>query len=57
MKRTKAADVSPDADGKSGERFNALLGRIIRVPKEELAKREAAYKEARRVKKSAATSR
>lgn len=52
MKRTKDSAESPcDDDSKSGERFNALLGRVIRVSKEELAKREAEYKKARHIKK------
>lgn len=50
MKRAKAPECS-DTDGKSGERFDALLGRIIRVPKEELARRETEYKKTRQIKK------
>lgn len=51
VKRAKAADVSRDADGKSGERFDSLMSRIVRVSKEELIKRETAYQDRRRGKK------
>lgn len=53
---TKAARSSPDADREyeqgNARRFEATLSRILSVPKDELARREAAYKKARRAKKT-----
>jgi hypothetical protein len=39
----------PDAD----ERFKSLLGRIVQVPKTELAKRESEYQQSRAEKPAA----
>lgn len=41
----------------AAERFKATMNRVLKVSKEELAKREAAYKKSRRAKKSRPTPR
>lgn len=38
----------------AASRFNETMGRVLTVTKEELAKREAAYKKSRRAKKTRA---
>ena len=48
-----ANDREPHHEGpEAARRFEHTLGRVLTVSKDELAKREAAYKRGRRAKKS-----
>lgn len=45
--------MASDPEGEANaRRFEHVLGRVLKVSKTELAKREAAYKKSRRAKKS-----
>lgn len=46
--RKHAADVQEGPD--AARRFDGMMDHLLRIPKEELAKREAEYQEARRKK-------
>jgi hypothetical protein len=45
-----ASDPDPEGEG-NARRFKSLLGRVLSVSKDELTKREAAYKRSRRATK------
>lgn len=52
-KRIAVADEGPDA----AQRFDRTMDRILRVSKDELAKREAAYQKTKPHRKAAKTQR
>lgn len=47
----RESTADPDERPDAAERFEANLKRILSVPKDELIRRETAYKKARRAKK------
>lgn len=56
MKRKASAPTEPPANGSASRKFVNAVGQILSVPKEELAKRDAAYQQERAARKASRKS-